>query len=78
MNKYKILKKRKFWFKTNQARKYQKKNGLAKINQRIPGVGFRNAQCIKKPKNNKLNSEIGKDVVQNIQYGLFKTSCIYL
>ena len=25
-------------------------NGLAKINQRIPGVGFRNAQCIKNRK----------------------------
>ena len=27
-----------------------KENGLAKTNQRIPGVGFRNAQCIKNRK----------------------------
>ena len=53
-----------------------KENEFDKTNQRILGVGFRNAQCIKNQKN-KLNSKINKSIVQNIQYGLFKTSCIY-
>ena len=80
MNKYKITKKNgNFGSKQTRHLEITKENGLAKINKEFRVWGIPECTVYKKPKNNKLNSEIGKDVCTKYTIRVYlKPSCIYL